>query len=132
MLDNQNKSVYLYVYIAVAVFLAIILFLQYNYVKMNYNDIFKNTKKLTLISVINIISLLFARTIGIISPFLIPFACAPMMMTLLFNYKIAIVLSTLNIIIISAVNGFDVQVIILGIVSSILGAALLRRNAAKK
>ncbi len=127
MLDNQNKSVYLYVYIAVAVFLAIILFLQYNYVKMNYNDIFKNTKKLTLISVINIISLLFARTIGIISPFLIPFACAPMMMTLLFNYKIAIVLSTLNIIIISAVNGFDVQVIILGIVSSILGAALLRR-----
>ncbi len=127
MLDNQNKSVYLYVYIAVAVFLAIILFLQYSYVKMNYNDIFKNTKKLTLISVINIISLLFARTIGIISPFLIPFACAPMMMTLLFNYKIAIVLSTLNIIIISAVNGFDVQVIILGIVSSILGAALLRR-----
>ncbi|OOM81590.1 HDIG domain-containing metalloprotein [Clostridium sp. BL-8] len=127
MLDNQNKTVYIYVYLAVAVFLAIILFLQYNYVKMNYNDIFMNTKKLTLISTINIISLLFARIIGVISPFLIPFACAPMMMTLLFNYKIAIVLSTLNIIIISAVNGFDVQVIILGIVSSILGAALLRR-----
>lgn len=127
MLDNENNSAYIYIYFAVAVFLSIILFLQYSYLRINYNDIFRNTKKLTLISVINIISLVLARIIGIMSPFLIPFACAPMMLTLLFNYKMAIVLSTLNIIIISAVNGFDVQVIILGIVSSILGAALLRR-----
>lgn len=127
MLNDENATVYLYVYLALAVFLAIVLFLQYIYIKLNYIEIFKNTKKLILISVINLISLILARTIGIISPFLIPFACAPMMLTLLLNYKISFVLSALNIIIISALNGFDVQTIILGIVSSILGATLLKR-----
>ena len=127
MLQDENSTAYIYVYLALAVFLAIVLFLQYSYIRLNYKEIFKSTKKLVLISVINLISLILARTIGIISPLLIPFACAPMMLTLLLNYKISLVLSTLNIIIISALNGFDVQVMLLGIVSSILGATLLKK-----
>lgn len=127
MLDDKNGTAYLYVYLALAVFLVTILLLQYNFIKLNYIDIFKNTKKLLLISVINLISLVFARAIGSISPFLIPFACAPMMLTLLVNYKLSFVISALNIIIISALNSFDVQIIILGIVSSILGATLLKK-----
>lgn len=127
MLNDENETVYIYVYIALAVFLAIILFLQYSYIKLNYREIFINTKKLILISVVNLISLILARTIGIISPFLIPFACAPMMLTLILNYKISFVLSSLNIIIIGAINGFDIQVMILGIVGSILGSTLLKK-----
>ena len=127
MLNDENGTVYIYIYIALAVFLAMILFLQYNYIKLNYKEIFKNTKKLILISVINLISLILARTIGIISPFLIPFACAPMMLTLILNYKLSFVLSSLNIIIIGALNGFDIQIMILGIVSSILGSTLLKK-----
>ena len=127
MLNDENETVYIYVYLALAVFLAIVLFLQYNYIKLNYKEIFKNTKKLILISVINLISLILARTIRIISPFLIPFACAPMMLTLLLNYKISFVISSLNIIIISALIGFDVQIMILGIVNSILGSTFLKR-----
>jgi len=127
MLNDENGTVYLYIYFALAVFLAMILFLQYNYIKLNYKEIFKNTKKLILISVINLISLILARTIGIISPFLIPFACAPMMLTLILNYKLSFVLSSLNIIIIGALNGFDIQIMILGIVSSILGSTLLKK-----
>jgi len=127
MLNDENGTVYVYIYFALAVFLAMILFLQYNYIKLNYKEIFKNTKKLILISVINLISLILARTIGIISPFLIPFACAPMMLTLILNYKLSFVLSSLNIIIIGALNGFDIQIMILGIVSSILGSTLLKK-----
>lgn len=127
MLDSENASVNLYVYIALAVFLAIILFLQYIYIKINYGEMYRNTKKLALISFINLISLVFGRAIGIASPFLIPFACAPMMLTLLLNYKISFVMSALNIILISAVNGFDVQIIIIGIVSSIIGSTLLKK-----
>ncbi|MCE5221846.1 MAG: HDIG domain-containing protein [Clostridium sp.] len=127
MLNDENATVYVYVYLALAVFLSIVLFLQYNYIRLNYKEIFKSTKKLILISVINLISLILARTIGIISPLLIPFACAPMMLALLFNYKISLALSTLNIIIISALTGFDVQVMLLGIVSSVLGATLLKK-----
>lgn len=127
MLDDENATVNLYVYIALAVFLSIILFLQYTYINSNYKEIYRSNKKLILISVINIISLILARTIGVMSPFLIPFACAPMMLTLLLNYKIALVVSTLNIIIIGALNGFDVQIMLIGIISSMLGSTLLKK-----
>ena len=50
-----------------------------------------------------------------------------MLLTLLLNYKISMFISILNIILISAVNSFDVQVIIVGIVSSLLGATLLKK-----
>lgn len=125
--DGKNTSIYLYVYIVLAVFVGIIMFLQYNYIDRNYSEIFKNTKKITLISVINLVTLVFARTIGLVSPFLIPFACAPILLTLLINYKISIVISILNVIVISIATGFDAQVMMLGVISSILGATLLKK-----
>ncbi len=125
--DGKSASTYLYVYLVLAVFLGMIMFLEYNYIDRNYSDIFKNTKKITLISVINLMTLVFARTIGLISPFLIPFACAPMLLTLLMNYKISIVMSILNVIVVSIASSFDAQVMMVGIVSSILGSTLLRK-----
>ena len=125
--DGKNTSIYLYVYIVLAMFVGIIMFLQYNYIDRNYSEIFKNTKKITLISVINLMTLVFARTIGLVSPFLIPFACAPILLTLLINYKISIVISILNVIVISIATGFDAQVMLLGVISSILGATLLKK-----
>lgn len=125
--DGKNTSIYLYVYIVLAMFVGIIMFLQYNYIDRNYSEIFKNTKKITLISVINLMTLVFARTIGLVSPFLIPFACAPILLTLLINYKISIVISILNVIVISIAIGFDAQVMMLGVISSILGATLLKK-----
>lgn len=127
MLDDNKGSNYIYVYMILALFLSSILFLQYNYVSRNYKEIYNNTKKLILISVINLGSLALARVVGSFSPCLIPFACAPMLLTLLLNYKISMFISILNIILISAVNSFDVQVIIVGIVSSLLGATLLKK-----
>lgn len=127
MLNNENAAVNLYVYLVIAMFLAIILFLQYNYLRLNYKEIFQSTKKLILISVINIVSLILGRAIGMISPFLIPFACAPMLLTLLLNYKISLMLSTLNVIIICALNGFDIQIMTIGLVNSLLGATLLKK-----
>lgn len=127
MLSDENTKINIYVYGIIAVFLAIILFLQYNYIRLNYKETFENTKKLILINVINLVALLLARAVGIISPFLIPFACAPMLLTLLLNYKISLVLSTLNLILICALNGFDIQVMIIGLVNSLLGATLLKK-----
>ena len=128
MLDNgKNLSTYLYVYLVLAVFLGMIMFLQYNYIDRNYREIFKDIKKIALISVINLMTLVFARTIGLVSPFMIPFACAPMLFTLLINFKVSLVVSILNVIIVSIATGFDAQVIMVGVVSTILGATLLRK-----
>lgn len=127
MLDDENSKIYSYVYLVVGVFLATIMFLQFRYIKANYAVIYKDTKKLALISVINIMSLVFARALSFVSPVLMPFACAPMLISLLINYKISLVVSLLNVILISALNGFDIQVMMIGIVSSILASALLKR-----
>lgn len=127
MLDDNKGSNYSYIYLILVIFIALILFLQYNYLSRNYKEIYNNTKKLVLISVINLGSLALARAVGGFSPFLIPFACAPMLLTLLLNYKISLFLSILNIIMISAANSFDVQIIIVGTVSSLLGATLLKK-----
>ena len=125
--DGKNISTYFYVYIVLAIFLGMIMFLQYNYIDRNYNDVFKDTKKIALISVINLMTLIFARTIGIASPFLIPFACSPMLLTLLINYKISMVISILNIIIVSIATSFDALVIMVAVISTILGSTLLRK-----
>ena len=127
MLDDENAKVYSYVYLVVGVFLATIMFLQFIYIKSNYVAVYKDTKKLALISLINIMSLVFARALGFVSPLLMPFACAPMLISLLINYKISLVVSSLNMILISALNGFDIQVMMIGIVSSILASTLLKR-----
>ena len=125
--DGKNLSTYLYVYLVLAVFLGVIMFLQYNYIDRNYNKIFKDIKKIALIGLINLMTIVFARTIGLISPFLIPFACGPMLLTLLVNYKISMVVSILNIIIVAIATGFDALVIMVGIVSTILGSTLLKK-----
>lgn len=125
--DGKSASTYLYVYLVLAVFVGVIMFLQYSYIDRNYPEIFNNTKKITLIGVISLMMLAFARTIGLISPFLIPFACAPILLTLLINYKISIVISILNVILISIATGFDAQIMMIGVVSSILGATLLKK-----
>lgn len=127
LLDDSNSKGYIYVYLVLALFLVAVLFLQFNYIYLNYKDLFRNTKKLVLISVINIMSLILARTIGLVSPLLIPFACAPMLLTLLTNYKISLVISSLNVLIISGTSGFDAEVLILGIVNSVLGATMLKK-----
>ena len=127
MLDDENSKDYMYVYLVLAIFLAVVLFLQFNYLYLNNKQIFKNTKKLVLISVINIVSLILARTIGLVSPLLIPFACAPMLLTLLIDYKVSLVVSILNVILISGVSGFDVEVMIIGSINAILGATLLKK-----
>lgn len=132
MLNDENVTAYVYIYLALAIFWMIILFLQYGYVRINYGEIYKNNKKLILISTINLISLVLARTVGVISPFLIPFACAPMMLTLLLNYKISFVLSALNAIVIGALNGFDVQIIILGISKFGIRSGIFEKDATKK
>lgn len=127
MLKDRNENRYTYIYFVLALFLGIIMFLEFNYIHKNYKDIFNNNRRMILIFVINTISLVLGRTIGFISPLLIPFACAPILLTLLIDYKLSLVINIFNVILISSFNSFDVEVIIIGIVSTIIGATLLKK-----
>ncbi|NFO10522.1 HDIG domain-containing protein [Clostridium botulinum] len=127
LLDNGIMGKYVYVYLSLALFLFVILFLQYSYIYLNYKDIFFNAKRLILISLINILSLILARSIGAVSAFLIPFAFGSMLLTLLLNYKISIIISIFNSVIMSALVEFDPQVMLLVFINAILGAVMLKK-----
>ncbi|WP_252230218.1 HDIG domain-containing metalloprotein [Clostridium sp. ZBS15] len=127
LLDNGITGKYVYVYLSLALFLFVILFLQYSYIYLNYKEIFFNAKRLILISLINILSLILARSIGAVSAFLIPFAFGSMLLTLLLNYKISIIISIFNSAVISALVEFDPQVMLLVFINAILGAVMLKK-----
>lgn len=127
MLDESNGSNYIYVYLILALFVLVVMFIQYSYLFKNHSELFLDFKKLTLIGVINLGSLILARAMSYISPLIIPFACGPILLTLLVNYKVSIFFSVLNAITIGVLNGFDVQVIVIGIFTSLLGSTLLKK-----
>jgi hypothetical protein len=80
-----------------------------------------------LINLISVLSIILARVLTIISPYLIPLAFAPILITLLVNYKISLFVNTMNIIIISIMVSFDPQMVVLAIISTLLGSTILKK-----
>ncbi|MEG1287031.1 MAG: HD family phosphohydrolase [Clostridium sp.] len=127
LLDKGLGKTYLYTYLILGVFVAVVLGMQYSYLAKDKKEIFDNTKMIIMIGVINLISLLLARGLTIISPFLIPLACGPILFTLLLDYKTSLVINSLNILLVSVVVGFSPHIIILSIVNGIIGSTGLRK-----
>lgn len=123
----NNSKTNMYIYIALAVLILIVLSMQYTYLKRYYKKYYNDFSKLLLISIVNIIAILIARVTTIFTPFLIPLACAPMLLTLLTNYKISLVISTLNVILIAGATSFNPIVIIIAITSAVIGAIILKK-----
>lgn len=124
---NSKNNYNWYIYISLAMIVFLMLFLEAYYIFKYYKEIYDDNGKLLMIFILNIISIILARTISIISPFLIPLACVPMLLTLLLNYKIALVESILNCILISAVCEFNTEIILLTILSCILVSIVFRK-----
>lgn len=123
----NNSGLDWYTYLTLGILVGLILFLQFYYLYIHYKDTFYDNGKLILICTVNITSLILARSLFIISPFLIPLACAPMLLTLLLNYKISMIISILNCVLISGVVNFNLEITLLAIISTMLGATFLRK-----
>ncbi|EDS76535.1 HD family phosphohydrolase [Clostridium massiliodielmoense] len=124
LLDNNTN---VYVYLIVVALVAFVMFLQWFYIYRYFKELYDDYKKLILLSILTCISIVFARTLSIISPFLIPLACVPMLFALLINYKVAITYNVINCILISAVVQFNIEITLLAILNSILGAIALKK-----
>ncbi|MFL7795804.1 HD family phosphohydrolase [Clostridium chauvoei] len=127
LLDRGGGKNYLYTYIVLAIFVIVVLLLEYSYISKERKDLFEDTKMMTMISMINLIILVLSRGLSIISPFLIPLAFAPILLTVLLDYKVSLVINFLNILLISVVVGFRAAVIILAITSVIIGSTTLKK-----
>jgi len=124
--ENFGKG-FILIYGVLIMLVGVVLFIQYYYIYRNYNEIYNDLRKLLLITLLNIMSLLIARILSIANPYLIPLACTPLLLTLLINYKISLFTSIVNVILISTVVQFDTGIIIIALVNSILGATILRK-----
>ncbi|HAT4253885.1 HD family phosphohydrolase [Clostridium perfringens] len=117
----------LYIYIALGVLVIIVMYLQYGYIHKYYLAINKEFSKIVMISILNVFPVILARLFGMMSNYIIPLACMPMLITLLLNYKISLVFSMLNVILIGGAVGFNPNIIILAILNVVLGGTLLRK-----
>lgn len=115
------------IYFVLAIFVALVLGLQYSYIAKERKEIFKDSKMILMISIVSIIALVLARGVSIISPYLIPLACAPIILTVLIDYKVSLVINTLNILLMGVVVDFTPTILILAIVNVIIGSTSLKK-----
>lgn len=125
LLNNSKFNISLY--LALAIMVIIVMYIQNRYLKKYYKDIYNNSSKLIMINIITIMTIVFARVFSIASPYLIPLACTPILLTLLLNYRISLVVSITNIILMAVAVSFNIEIIILAIVSVIVGATFLKK-----
>ncbi|WP_029453421.1 HD family phosphohydrolase [Clostridium algidicarnis] len=115
------------IYTALAVMIFILLMIQWYYLYRYYKEIFKDTSKLLLISLINVLCVIVARSVGLATPFLIPLALGPMLITILINYKVSMALSVINCILISINIGFNIEVTMIAVLNAVLGSTFIRK-----
>ncbi|MFD3157582.1 HD family phosphohydrolase [Haloimpatiens sp. FM7330] len=126
LLDDKNHFE-LYIYISLGILILLIMTFEWFYLYKYHKEVYEDDSKLVLINILICISLVLARTLSIISPFLVPLACVPMLMTLLIEHKVSLTINVVNCVLISTVVGFKVEVTLIAVISSVVGAIILRK-----
>lgn len=124
---SSNKNIYLYKYISLGFLIILIMGLQWYCINKYDKETFNDCGKLMLISILNCFVLILARTLSIISPYLIPLACVPMLMTILINDRISLITNIGNCILICVAINFDIEITLLAIMNCIIGITLLKK-----
>lgn len=126
LLDNASNFEWS-LYLSLAGLVSLVVLLQWFYLYKYQPEIFMDTKKLIMLNILSIIAILLARVLGIISVFVIPLACIPMLMTILINDEVSIALNILNCILISVAVSFNFEITTLAILNSIVGVIVLKK-----
>lgn len=126
LLDNTNNFEWS-LYLSLAALVSLVVLLQWFYLYKYQPKIFYDTKKIIMLNILSIIAILLARALGIISLFVIPLACVPMLMAILINDEVSIALNILNCILISVAVNFNFEITILAGMNSIVGVILLKK-----
>lgn len=109
--------------VAVLVIHLIIVF----YLKRFYKAIYEDTKKIALIFLLMNLALALARAMVIISPFIVPYTFLPMLLTILVKKRVGQSLALYSAVFLSIVTGFNVQVLLLLMLTSILSVIFINK-----
>ena len=127
LIGEDISKDYIYTYIILFFYFLFVLILQYIYMKNENNKILNNTKLVFLILLLNLLSLIIARVFTLVSVFLIPIACTPILMTVFLGSKISIIINSFNLLFIGIIIGFDPQIILVAIVANIISSLTLKK-----
>ena len=127
LLNEESGKDTIIIYILLAVYICVIQYLEYYYLYKNSKNNYNNLNRMVLINLLLFISLILTKTIGFISVYAIPFVMAPLLMSLLIDYKVALYTNTLNIAFIATLVEFDPQIIILALVATVIGSIVLKK-----
>lgn len=127
LLDKSSGREFFIMYVVLAVFVVLVFVLQNVYIAKNHKETYKDTKMMILINTVSIISFILSRVIGALSPFAIPLTSAPILLSLLIDYRLSMVICSLNVLVISALVNFNPQVMLLALLSAILGSTSLKK-----
>ncbi|SDH95358.1 HD family phosphohydrolase [Proteiniclasticum ruminis] len=97
------------------------------YLMRFYKVIYDDTKKIALIFLLMNLALALARVMVIISPFIVPYTFLPMLLTILVKKRVGQSLALYSAVFLSIVTGFNVQVLLLLMLTSILSVIFINK-----
>lgn len=124
---NDGSYFRWYIYLSLGVLVGVILFIQWAYLSIYNRKLYDNVKMLTMINILNCMAVLFARVLGLASPFFIPLAFIPLMFSILVNGKVSLVLNTIVCVLISTAVEFNIEITVLAIINAVIGSIILRK-----
>lgn len=123
---NSKDSFEWYIYLSLGILIALVMTIQWVYIRKFNREIFNNLSKLGLINIFTCMFVIFARVLSK-QPFLIPLACIPMLFTLLIDGKLSLVVNGLTCILISCAVEFNVEITLLAIINVLSISIILKK-----
>lgn len=97
------------------------------YLKRFYREIYCDLKRVTLMFLLMVLALTLTRFMTVINPYLVPYTFLPMLLTILVKKRIGQTLALFNAIFISIITGFNVQVMIILMLTSVLSVIFINK-----
>ncbi|WP_084178012.1 HD family phosphohydrolase [Clostridium sulfidigenes] len=126
LLDN-DKSTGIYMNLVLLLVVAGVLGLQWRYIKEKRRDIYEDNSKVILINLLTVLTVVLARISILISPYVIPFACISILLSVLIDSKTSVTIGILNVIFISFIVKFSVDLTLIAMVNAVIVPMVLKR-----
>lgn len=97
------------------------------YLKRFYVSVYGDLKRVALIFLLLNLNLALARVMVIISPYIVPYTFLPMLLTILIKKRVGQSLALFSALLLSIITGFNVQVLLILMLTSILSVVFINK-----
>jgi len=124
---GNDKSTGIYMNLVLLLVVVGVLGLQWRYIKEKRRDIYEDNSKVILINLLTVLTVVLARISILISPYVIPFACISILLSVLIDSKTSVTIGILNVIFISFIVKFSVDLTLIAMVNAVIVPMVLKR-----